>query len=361
MVENRQIIILVDDDATSLAMGKAMLEDKYILYLVSSGEKLFELLYKVKPDLILLDIEMPIMNGYEVIKHLKEGKETVDIPVIFLTAVTDQGSELEGLSLGAIDYVTKPFSAPMLVKRIENHLLITSQKKELKRFNSNLEEMVAAQTFEIRNLQNGILNIVAEVAEFRSDMSGGHIDRINSYVRVMVKTLMKMGIYREETSEWEDDFLIPAAQLHDVGKLCISEAILNKPGRLSNEEFEEIKKHPVYGLMIIQKMKQSIGKHSFLTYAAIFAETHHERWDGTGYPSKLKGAYIPLLGRVMAIADVYDALISTRPYKQPVSPSEACEEIIRGSGTAFDPALVEVFSNVAPEFARIAERHDTLI
>jgi putative two-component system response regulator len=358
---DRQIIILVDDDTTSLSMGKSILEDKYILYLASCGEKLFDLINRVIPDLILLDVEMPEMNGYEVIRHLKANPDTQDIPVVFLTANADLGSELEGLNLGAIDYVTKPFSAPMLLKRIENHLLLSAQKKELRRFNLNLREMVAAQTYEIKNLQNGILNIVAEVVETRSEMASGHIERTKAYLKEMIDALIRQGIYKEETAGWEKDFLIPASQLHDVGKLCISEQILNKPGQLTEEEFEEIKKHPAYGIMIINKIKQTIGSHAFLDYAGIFIESHHERWDGTGYPAGLKGANIPLLGRLMAIADMYDALVSVRPYKQPLSPMEAKEEIIKGAGNAFDPELVEVFSTLAEEFARIAERQDILI
>jgi putative two-component system response regulator len=361
MTGDRNIIVMVDDDATSLSMGKAILEDQYILYLVPSGEKLFELLKKVTPDLILLDVEMPVMTGYHAIKRLKENEDTKEIPVIFLTAASAEGNELDGLSLGATDYVTKPFSAAILLKRIENHLFIAAQKKELKRYNQNLREMVAAQTHEIKNLQNGIINIVAEVVEFRNEMSGGHIERTIGYLRILIEGMKKQGIYQEEVSEWDEELALSASQLHDVGKIYIREEILNKQGQLSPEEYDEIKKHPAYGLMIIDKITQIIGSHMFLRYASTFAETHHERWDGTGYPAGAKGINIPLMGRLMAIADVYDALVSLRPYKQPMSPSEAAEEIIKGAGTVFDPTLIDVFKSQAEEFARIAERHDTLI
>ena len=361
MGEIRHTILLVDDDPVSLDLGKNILEERYRLYMMTSGKKMFDLLKKITPDLILLDIEMPVMNGYEVIKQLKDDPNTADIPVIFLTAYHDRGSELEGLNLGAIDYITKPFSAPILLKRIENHLLISSQKKKLQRYNINLQEMVDAQTREIKNLQNGILSIVAEVVEFRNDMSGGHVERITNYMRVMVNAILQKGIYKNETMDWDVETIIPATQLHDVGKICIGENILNKPGRLSTDEFEEIKKHPAYGVMMIGKMEQAIGKHIFLLYAGAIAETHHERWDGTGYPAGLKGVNIPILGRIMALIDTYDAIISARPYKQPVSPSDAVEEIIRGKGTVFDPLLVDVFAENASQFAQIAERHDTLI
>jgi putative two-component system response regulator len=304
---------------------------------------------------------MPNMNGYEVLRHLKANPDTREIPVIFLTANSDQGSELEGLNLGAIDYVTKPFSAPMIAKRIANHLLLSSQSKELQRYNLNLSETVAAQTNEIKNLQNGILSIVADLVESRGDMSDTHVERTNAYLKEMIEALIRQGIYREETVDWDMEFLISASQLHDVGKLCIKEEILNKRGDLTEEEFDEIKKHTIYGLMIIEKMMRTIGKHAFLNYASVFTETHHERWDGAGYPAGLKGENIPLLGRLLAIVDVYDALVSVRPYRESLTPAEASAEIIRGAGTVFDPALVEVFSAVTDEFARISEHQDILI
>jgi putative two-component system response regulator len=361
MAGERHIIMLVDDDETSLALGKEILEDRYTIYPIPSGEKFFEIIKKVFPDLILLDVEMPEMDGYEVIKRLKRFADTREIPVIFLTARNDPGNELEGLSLGAADYITKPFSPPILVQRIENHLLITAQKKELKHYNQSLREMVAEQTHEIRNLQNSILSVFSEVVEFRDEMGGGHIERILRYLRIMINGLQERKIYEEETAEWDIELLISAAQMHDVGKVCISEAILNKPGKLSPEEYNEIKKHPAFGLMIIDKIRQIIGEHIFLSYASIITDTHHERWDGTGYPEGLKGQDIPLAGRLMAIADVYDALISVRPYKQPVSPAEAVEEIIRNSGSAFDPLLIDVFKTLAGDFSAVAERYDVLI
>jgi putative two-component system response regulator len=361
MAGERHIIMLVDDDETSLVMGREILEDRYTVYPIPSGEMFFEIIKKVFPDLILLDIEMPEMNGYEVIKRLKKYADTAEIPVVFLTARSEPGNELEGLSLGAIDYIAKPFSPPLLIQRIENHLLLAAQKKELKRYNQSLQEMVAEQTLEIRNLQNAVLSIVSEMVEFRDNMSSGHIERILRYLRVMINALQERGIYQEEITGWDVETLISAAQMHDVGKICISESILNKQGRLSVDEYDEIKKHPAFGLMIIDRIRQVIGERTFLGYASVIADTHHERWDGGGYPEGLKGQTIPLAGRLMAIADVYDALISIRPYKQPMSPTEAAEEIIKCSGSAFDPLLVDVFKTLADEFAVIAERYDVLI
>jgi putative two-component system response regulator len=361
MAEERHIIMLVDDDETILTMGREILEDRYTVYPIPSGEQFFEIIQKVFPDLVLLDIEMPGMDGYEVIKRLKKFADTGEVPVIFLTSLSDPGNELEGLNLGAVDYVIKPFSPPILMQRIENHLLLASQKNMLKRYNQSLRDMVEEQTMEIKNLQNAVLSIVSEVVEFRDNLSGGHVERILAYLRAMIDAMIERGVYAEEIAAWDVEMLIPAAQMHDVGKICINEDILNKPGRLNSEEFEEIKKHPAFGLMIIDKIRQIIGEHIFLSYASVFADAHHERWDGTGYPEGLKGRDIPLAGRLLAIADVYDALISIRPYKQPMSPSEAAVEIIEGSGTAFDPALIEVFKTITGKFALIAERRDILI
>ena len=361
MAGERHIIMLVDDDETYLTIGKEILEDRYTVYPILSGEKFFEIAKKVTPDLVLLDIEMPVMDGYEVAKRLKKDPETAEIPVIFLTARSDPGNELEGLSLGAVDYITKPFSPPILVQRIENHLLISSQKKDLIRYNRSLREMVDEQTLEIKRLQNAVLNMVSEVVEFRDDISGGHIQRITRYLRVMINALQARALYHDEIAGWDVELLISAAQMHDVGKICISETILNKPGKLSLEEYDEIKKHPAFGIMIIDKIRQMIGEHTFLSYASVIADSHHERWDGGGYPEGLRGTDIPLAGRLMSIADVYDALISIRPYKQPMSPAEAAEEIVSFSGSAFDPALINVFKTLIDEFAAIAERCDVLI
>jgi putative two-component system response regulator len=354
MKKQRQIIMLVDDNTSSLTMCKNIFKDKYNVFLIPSGERLFDILQKITPDLILLDILMPGMDGYEIIKTLKANRKTHDIPVVFLTSRDDPGNELEGLSLGAIDYVSKPFSPAILVQRIENHLLLAAQKKELKNYNENLREMVLEQVEQIEELQYAVLSTVAEVAESRDAIIGGHIERIRSYFKFMLDQVIEEGLYQEHTSDWDLDLLIPSAQLYDIGKIMISDQILNKPGRLSPEEFEEIKKHTTFGVKLIERIAQSTRKHAFLEHAKIIAGSHHEKWDGTGYPEGLKGNAIPLQGRLMAVADVYDALISPRPYKQPMSPEEAEKIIIQGKGTHFDPVLVEIFQTLARKFAKIA-------
>jgi len=361
MTDERHVIMLVDDDEICLAMGREILENKYTVYPVSSGEQAFVILKKIIPDLILLDIEMPGMDGYAVIKRLKKETETKDIPIIFLTSRTDPGNELDGLSMGAIDYITKPFSPLLLVQRIENHLLISFQKKKLTDYNLSLQNMVEEQTEKIKKLQNAILNMVSELVEFRDEMSSGHIVRVLKYMETMVSAMLEKGVYKKEVESWDRETFINAAQMHDVGKICVSETILNKPGKVTAEEFDMIKKHPAYGMMIIDRIKKITGEHVFLEYSSVFAESHHEKWDGSGYPEGLKGENIPLAGRLMAFADVYDALVSVRPYKQPMSPGDAEKIIISESGKAFDPALVEIFKSVSGKFADIAERHDVLL
>jgi putative two-component system response regulator len=307
--------------------------------------------------MIILDIMMPGIDGYEVIRRLKANERLSSIPVIFLTSKNDEQSEIECLQLGAADYVHRPFSAPRLLRRIENHLLLISQRKELKKLNDNLQDMVCQKTNQVVNLQNAVLSTVAEMVEFRDNMTGRHVTRTQKYLQLMVDKLIEKKIYEDEIATWDLEFLIPAAQLHDVGKIAISDAILNKPGKLTPEEFEEMKRHVEVGVRAIERIAGKTEEHAFLRHARPIASAHHEKWDGSGYPAGLRGDEIPLEGRLMAIADVYDALVSTRPYKEPL-PTKVAEKIIKeGSGTHFEPALVNVFVMVADHLAEIAESY----
>jgi putative two-component system response regulator len=355
MMEKRAKIMLVDDDVSNLVLGKNMLKSRYEVYPLPSAAKLFETLEHVLPDLILLDIEMPGTNGYEAMRRLQADERLAGIPVIFVTARTDEGSELEGLSLGAIDYVFKPFSGPLLLKRIENHLLTALQKKELALYNADLQGLVRQQTGHILELQNSVLGTVADLVEFRDDVTGGHIQRTREYLRLLIEALKLESLYREQVSAWDLDLLLSSSQLHDVGKIAINDAILNKPGKLTPEEFAIMKTHVLIGLRVIEKIEQKTAEHAFLRHARTFIATHHEKWDGSGYPQGLRGEDIPLEGRLMAIADVYDALISRRPYKPPFETAEAARIIIEGSGTHFDPSLVRVFRKAIDGFAEIVE------
>ena len=354
-MEKRARIMFVDDDMSSLILGKNMLKDRYEVYPLPSAAKLFEILEHVLPDLILLDIEMPETNGYEAMRRLQADERLTGIPVIFITVRTDEGSELEGLSLGAIDYVFKPFSAPLLLKRIENHLLTSLQKKELASYNADLQGRVRQQTGHILELQNSVLGTVADLVEFRDDVTGGHINRTREYLRLLIEALKKENLYQEQVLSWDMDLLLSSSQLHDVGKIAINDAILNKPGKLTPEEFAIMKTHVLIGLRIIEKIERKTAEHAFLRHARTFIATHHEKWDGSGYPLGLRGNDIPLEGRLMAIADVYDALISKRPYKPPLDTAEAARIIIEGSETHFDPSLVRIFRRAVGGFTKIVE------
>lgn len=352
----RKKIMLVDDNITNLTLGKNVLSEKYDVITIPSGIKLFKLLDRTIPDLILLDIEMPEMNGYEVIKKLKQMDEIKNVPVIFLTAKNDTGSELEGLTLGAVDYVAKPFSPSLLLKRIDVHLTMEKQKRELKEYNENLQAMVDKKTKTVVTLQNAVLQTVSELVECRDDVTGGHVERTQYFLRLLVNAAYEQNLYREQLEEWRhDEFFFQSSQLHDVGKIAIQDSILMKPGKLTTEEFELMKSHTTFGGKVIDKIGRMTEEKSFLQHAKIFAESHHERWDGTGYPHGLRGADIPLQGRLMTIADVYDALVSDRPYKKAFQCTEASEIIEAGRGTHFDPALVDVFASVADKFSVVME------
>jgi len=339
----REKIIIVDDVATNLSVAKAALSDKYDVFTAPSGEKLFSLMKKVTPDLVLLDVEMPDMDGYDVIKVLKGSEKTTHIPVIFLTGKIDPEHEIQGLNMGAVDYITKPFSRELLLKRIDLHVLFERQRQELLKHNLSLESEVDKKTRTVMELQTAILKAVAELVECRDSITGGHIERTQYYLSKLIRLLKERNYYTEELSNLDIPLLIMSSQLHDVGKISIRDSILLKPGKLTDEEFVEMKKHAQYGVDIIKKIESSTTENEFLSYAQIFAGTHHERWDGLGYPNGLKSDEIPLPGRLMALVDVYDALTNDRPYKKAFSHEESVEIIKNGLGTQFDPVLCEIF------------------
>jgi len=350
----KQKIMLVDDNKANLTIGKSILSEYYDVFALSSADKMFEFLKHVKPDLILLDIDMPGMNGLEALKLLKADKQYADIPVIFLTAKSSESDQYDGLGLGAIDYITKPFVPALLLMRIENHLLIQKQKASLQDFNDNLIKMVKEKTHQLYNLQNAIISTIAELVEFRDIFTGRHISRTQKYMKKFMEQLIEDGVYSDELLVWDMNEILLSSQLHDVGKIAISDNILNKAGKLTKEEQEIMKTHVQKGVEVIEKMEQATDFTGFLECAKLFAGTHHEKWDGTGYPLGLCGNSIPLEGRIMAIADVYDALISVRPYKESFSADEAAQIIINGAGTHFDPSLIEIFCKIKDDFAVIA-------
>ncbi|MDR1246644.1 MAG: response regulator [Clostridiales Family XIII bacterium] len=343
MSYNRKKILLVDDDPVNLKMARNTLMGFYDVFTVPSAEKMFIFLEKTLPDMILLDVLMPDINGYEAMRLMLNNEITKHIPVIFLTSKSDMGSEMEGLTLGAVDYIAKPFIPQLLLKRVETHMLMDAQKEELKYINANLERMVDEKTSAVTELQNAVLATVSELVECRDDVTGGHVERTSHTMRLLVKEMVANDIYAEELLSWDIELFLQSSQLHDVGKISIHDSILLKPGKLTNDEFDEMKKHAVFGEEIIDRIQRNTRENAFLTHAKIMAGTHHERWDGSGYPRGVSGRCIPLQGRIMAIADVYDALISKRPYKEPFSHKNALHIMCESKERQFDPVIMDAF------------------
>ena len=322
-------IFVVDDSDTNLSMAEAALEEHYRVMTIPSAVRMFSFLEKVKPDLILLDIEMPEINGFDALKQLKSNDEWSDIPIVFLTGRTDVDVEAHGFEIGAVDFITKPFSAPVLLNRVKTHL--------------NIDDIIRDRTAQLNRLQNSIVSVLANMVENRDKGTGSHIERTSEYIKILINEMKRRGVYVEEMDGWDAEKIIEAAKMHDLGKISITDIIINKPGKLTTEEFEIMKTHAVEGERIIDEIISQTGEGDYLRNARLFAGTHHERWDGNGYPRGLKGEEIPLQGRIMAIVDVYDALVSERPYKKIFPSEEAVKIIMENSGTHYDPKIAEVF------------------
>jgi putative two-component system response regulator len=335
----KKTIFIVDDNATNLTAAEEVLHENYRVVSLTSAAKMFAALDKFSADLILLDIEMPKMSGYEAMKLLKSNDRYSSIPVIFLTGLLDSASEAHGIELGAVDFIQKPFSAPVLLNRIKNHLSIDELIRK------RTEELFYKKE-ELLRIKNGIVFTMADLVEKRDNNTGGHIDRTTLYMKIMLDGMIENDVYTSEILTWDIDSVVSSARLHDVGKIVISDTILNKPGRLTDEEFTIMKTHSAEGAAIIERTITRTGDANFLLNAKTIAEYHHEKWNGTGYPHGMSGEEIPLLGRIMAVVDVYDALVSARPYKKAYSHEEAYEIIMSESGRHFDPQLTKVFGAV---------------
>ncbi|MCL2108489.1 MAG: response regulator [Oscillospiraceae bacterium] len=329
-------IFIIDDNEANLFSARTALDDTYEIFAAQSAERMFKLLEKITPDLILLDIEMPEMDGFEALKILKEDERYRSIPVIFLTGKHDSASELRGFELGAVDFINKPFATLVLLRRIKLHI--------------ETDELIKESRRDLEQTHNATIEVMANMVERRDEITGGHIARTQKYLEILINELLRTGTYADEISGWDMGMLLPSAQLHDIGKIAISDLILNKPAKLTDEEFGKIKQHCGEGESIIDEIIAKTKNNSFLTHAKRFAGYHHEKWNGKGYPIGLSGEEIPLEGRIMAIADVYDALVSERPYKQAFTHDRAVEIIKGDSGIHFDPKIVEAFLNVAEDF-----------
>jgi len=325
-------IFVVDDSDTNLSMAEAVLEDHYRVMTMPSAFKMFAFLDKIIPDLILLDIEMPEMDGMEALKRLKAETKWSDIPVMFLTGRNNAEVEALGFELGAVDFITKPFSGPVLLNRMKTHL--------------DIDGIIRERTSRLREIRNSIVSVLADMVETRDKGTGGHIERTSVYIKILIQEMKERGLYAEEMQGWDIDKMVSSARMHDLGKITITDTIINKPGKLTDNEFDIMKGHTNEGERIIDEIISRTGEGEFLNNARLFAGTHHERWDGKGYPRGLKGEEIPLQGRIMAIVDVYDALVSERPYKKAFSDEEAVDIIMKNSGTLFDPKITELFNEI---------------
>lgn len=347
MIFGRFKILIVDDVPDNIKILADMLREKYVLAVATSGEAaLAEAMGEEPPDLILLDVNMPGMDGYQVCAHLKNNPATRNIPVLFVTIMGGEEDEARGLALGAADYIAKPVNPPLVMQRVHNHLMLKAHR-------DNLEQLVRAKTDELLLTRETTIQCMATLAETRDHETGGHIKRTKNYVRLLAQVLAGHPRF-EEGIEKAGEHLYRSAPLHDIGKVGIPDGILFKPGKLGPEEFQIIKGHARIGWEALSHAEKTLGSNSFLGYAAEIAYTHHEKWDGSGYPRGLAGDDIPVSGRLMALADVYDALISRRVYKPPFPHSRAVEIIAEGSGSHFDPAVVEAFKELAEEFRGVA-------
>lgn len=351
--EKKNKVLIIDDVADNAKVLIEILKNDYMLNVALDGMTGIKLAEEWKPDLILLDIMMPNVDGYEVCRMLKNDEKTNIIPIIFLTALSEVSDEYKGISLGAIDYITKPVHPKLLKARIRNYIRI-------KEYRNNLEKLVNEKVHELEQFNNSFVETLALIAETRDSDLGCHIDRCKEYAKIMLDYMRNDPRYM--ISEIEEINIIKAVPLHDIGKIGIPDNILLKPDKLTEDEFEIMKGHSYCGYRILRNAEDKLeGKtNSIIRCAKEIAYYHHEQWCGNGYPLGLGGEDIPLPARLMMIIDVFDAIVSKRIYKGAQSPLEAIEFIQQGKGKMFDPDLVDIFEKVKDEFLRVAYKYADL-
>ena len=352
-------ILVVDDTPENLTMMSFLLKDRYKVKVANHGQKALRIAAsEPQPDLILLDIMMPEMDGYEVCRQLQQDLQTRNIPIIFLTAKSSVEDEEFGLGLGAVDYITKPISPPVVLARVKTHLSLKASADFLRSKSDYLEQEVAKRTREISAVQDVTILAMASLAETRDNETGNHIRRTQHYVKALAEALRQQPKFATVLDDHTIAMLFKSAPLHDIGKVGIPDRILLKPGRYEPEEFAIMQRHPLLGLQAIEHAEQSLGTSvDFLRVAKEIAYGHHEKWDGSGYPQGLVGEAIPLSARLMALADVYDALISRRVYKEGMPHQQAAGIIGQGRGSHFDPDVVDAFFQIEQTFVAIAQRY----
>ncbi len=355
----KQSILIVDDTPDNLALMSSLLNTRYKTKVATAGEKALELVSSGSPpDLILLDVMMPGMDGYEVCRRLKKNPKTADIPVIFLTARSEAADEQKGLELGAVDYIAKPISPAIVTARVGTHLQLKSARDFLRDKSEYLEQEVGRRTREINIIQDVTMIALGSLAETRDNETGNHIRRTQHYVKLLAIRLKDHPRFSTFLTPDTIELLYKSAPLHDIGKVGIPDRILLKPGKLTVEEFEVMKTHTTIGrksIMAAEKLIES--PNSFLHLAREIAWSHHEKWDGTGYPQGLSGENIGIPGRLMAVVDVYDALVSKRVYKPAFPHSTAVSMIKEGAGSHFDPDIMEAFLDTSDQIHETAQRY----
>jgi putative two-component system response regulator len=352
------VVLAIDDSPENLVLMSTLLKDRYKVKVANSGARGLELARSASPDIILLDIMMPVMDGYAVCEQLKRDPATAHIPVIFLTARTESDDEKHGLEVGAVDYITKPISPPIFLMRIQNHLALKRAADFLRDKADYLENEVQMRTREIAALQEVTVQVVTSLAETRDQETGKHIRRTQLYVKALAEKLQSHPRFAASLGSLEIDAIYKSAPLHDIGKVGIPDRILLKPGKLTAEEFEIMKTHTTLGYEAIVHTEQELGVNvGFLRYAKEIALSHQEKWDGSGYPQGLSGDAIPVSARLMAIADVYDALISRRVYKEPYPHDRAIAILKEGRGSHFDPDVLDAFLDIESEVLGIALKY----
>ncbi len=351
MNNQRLKILVVDDTKSNIEVLEGILSAEYDVYVALNGEKAVELTPKINPDIILLDIMMPVMDGYQTLTKLKELHLVDSIPVIFLTAKMDPKSEETGLNLGAVDYITKPFSPSLVRLRIKNQL-------EFKKHRDKLSELVEERTDSLKKTLKVMLMSLGSLAEYRDNETGGHIRRTQFLVRRLAEVLRHNPKYQKDLPNQEViEHYATAAPLHGIGKVGIQDNILRKPSKLTDDEMEQMKSHTTLGYEVLLSATKELKNDPMVVVAANIAKAHHEKWDGTGYPEGLKGEEIPLGARLMAVADVYDALVSKRVYKSAFPHNTAVAIIIEGRGKHFDPDVVDAFLTFAHDLPAFYEEH----
>ncbi len=352
-------VLVVDDTPDNLSLMSGLLKDLYRVKVANNGEKAIKIVQSDNPpDLILLDIMMPGLSGYDVCKLLKDDPVTRDIPIIFLTAMTGTDDEKKGLELGAVDFITKPVNPPIVLARVATQLHVKASADFLKDKAHYLESEVTKRTKELAAIQDVTILAMASLAETRDNDTGNHIRRTQYYLQLLANYLKSHDRFRSFLSDHTINMLFKSAPLHDIGKVGIPDRILLKPGRFEPHEFEIMKTHCKLGRDAIQHAEDQLGLEvEFLKYAKEIAYGHQEKWDGSGYPEGLAGDAIPISARLMAVADVYDALISRRVYKAGMPHEKAVGIIAEGKGTHFDPDIVDAFMALTEQFREVALRY----